>query len=85
MPELSRFFGITIRMFVVRTFEIVVVDVLRGEFDHGPAQTIDFEPVLAGELLGPLRDPTLFRQVGLVPGLHTLVWPTSQTTASSSD
>ncbi len=59
----------------VRSFEIVGAYVLRVEFDDGTAQTIDFEPVLAGELFGPLRDPTLFRQVGLDPEMHTLVWP----------
>ena len=47
----------------VRSFEIVGAYVLRIAFDDGTAQTIDFEPVLAGELFGPLRDPTLFRQV----------------------
>jgi hypothetical protein len=36
---------------------------------------IDFAPVLAGPLFGPLRDPELFRQVRLDPEVHTLVWP----------
>jgi hypothetical protein len=36
---------------------------------------IDFTPVLAGELFGPLRDPALFRQVRIDPEVHTLVWP----------
>ena len=59
----------------VRRFEIVGAYVLRVEFDDGTAQTIDFEPILAGELFGPLRDPVLFRQVALDPEVHTLVWP----------
>ena len=59
----------------VRRFEIVGPYVIRVEFDDGTAQTIDFEPVLAGELFGPLRDPALFRQVRLDPEAHTLVWP----------
>lgn len=59
----------------VRSFEIVGPYVLRIEFDDDTVQTIDFEPVLAGELFGPLRDPALFRQVGLDPEVHTLVWP----------
>ena len=59
----------------VRDFEIVGPYVLRVAFDDGTAQTIDFEPVLAGELFGPLRDPALFRQVRLDPEVHTLVWP----------
>ena len=44
-------------------------------FDDGSAQTIDFEPVLAGELYGPLRDQTLFQQVELDAEVQTLVWP----------
>jgi hypothetical protein len=36
---------------------------------------IDFEPVLAGSLYGPLRDETMPRQVRLDPEVHTLVWP----------
>ena len=49
--------------------------VIHVEFDDRTVQTIDFEPVLAGELFGPLRDPALFRQVRLDPEAHTLVWP----------
>jgi len=59
----------------VRGFEIVGPYVLHVAFDDGTVQTIDFEPVLAGELFGPLRDPALFRQVWLDPEVHTLVWP----------
>jgi hypothetical protein len=59
----------------VRGFEIVGSYVLRVEFDDGTVQTIDFKPVLAGELFGPLRDPEFFRQVRLDPEVHTLVWP----------
>jgi hypothetical protein len=44
-------------------------------FEDGVAQRIDFEPVLRGELYGPLRNPDLFRQVQLDRVAHTLVWP----------
>jgi hypothetical protein len=50
--------------------------VLRLRFDDGVTRTIDFEPLLAGELFGPLRDPRLFAQVSLDPEVHTIVWPT---------
>ena len=50
--------------------------VLRLRFDDGVTRTIDFEPILAGELFGPLRDPGLFAQVSLDPEVHTIVWPT---------
>jgi hypothetical protein len=48
---------------------------LRVEFEDGTAQTIDFQPVLAGELFGPLRDVAVFNRVRVDPEVHTLVWP----------
>jgi hypothetical protein len=59
----------------VLSFKIVAPYTLYVEFDDGSAQTIDFEPVLAGELYGPLRDQTLFEQVKLDAEVQTLVWP----------
>jgi hypothetical protein len=59
----------------VRRFELVGPYRLRVEFDDQLERTIDFEPVLAGELYGPLRDVALFRQVRVDPEVHTLVWP----------
>ncbi len=44
-------------------------------FDDDTEQVIDFQPVLAGELFGPLRELALFNQVVLDPEVHTLVWP----------
>jgi hypothetical protein len=48
---------------------------LRVSFDDGLSRTIDFEPILAGELFGPLRDPKVFAEVKLDAEVHTLVWP----------
>ena len=48
---------------------------LRVQFDDGAQQVIDFEPVLHGELFGPLRDQDVFRRVSIDPEVHTLVWP----------
>ncbi len=59
----------------VRRVEVVGPYALRVEFDDGTSQTIDLEPVLAGTLYGPLRDPSVFRQVRIDPEVHTLVWP----------
>ena len=59
----------------VRSFEIVSAYTLRVRFDDGTEQTIDFRPVLAGELFGPLRDLYTFHQVRVDPEAHTLVWP----------
>ena len=44
-------------------------------FEDCTAQAIDFRPVLAGALFGPLRDLALFEQVRIDPEVHTLVWP----------
>jgi hypothetical protein len=43
--------------------------------EHQTEQVINFEPVLAGGLYGPLRDLALFNQVQIDPEVHTLVWP----------
>ena len=63
-------------IFRVQRFQIVGPFKLRVGFDDGTEQTIDFSPVLSGELFGPLKDPAVFDQVQLDPEVHTLVWPT---------
>jgi hypothetical protein len=55
--------------------EIVAPYTSQIEFDDGTSQIIDFEPVLAGKLYGPLRDLTLFNQVEVDAEVQTLVWP----------
>ena len=59
----------------VRSFKIEASYTLRVGFDDSTEQVIDFQPVLAGELFGPLRDLTVFNQVRIDPEVHTLVWP----------
>jgi hypothetical protein len=59
----------------VEAFEIVGPYTLRVVFDDAQEQTIDFSPVLAGELFAPLRDLGLFNQVRIDPEAKTLVWP----------
>ena len=59
----------------VSSFRIVGDYVLSVTFDDGTEQIVDFRPVLAGKLLGPLRDLALFNQVRIDPEVHTLVWP----------
>jgi hypothetical protein len=60
----------------VEAVEQVGTYALRLRFEDGTERTIDFEPLLAGELFGPLREPDLFAQVSLDPEVHTIVWPT---------
>ena len=49
--------------------------VILVKFDDGQEREIDFRPVLAGELYGPLQDEKLFNQVEIDPEVHTLIWP----------
>ncbi|MBI3822432.1 MAG: DUF2442 domain-containing protein [Planctomycetes bacterium] len=59
----------------VRSFRIVAPHTLNVQFDDNTEQRIHFEPVLAGELYGPLRDLSIFNQVRIDSEVHTLVWP----------
>ena len=62
-------------IYKVRSVKIVAPHTLQVGFDDGTEQTIDFRPVLAGELYGPLIALTVFNQVRIDPEVHTLVWP----------
>jgi len=62
-------------IYKVESFEIVAPYTLDVTFDDGLTRRIDFEPVLAGELFGPLRDRSQFDLVGIDPEVGTLVWP----------
>ena len=59
----------------VQACEVIAPYTLRVLFDDHTEQIINFEPVLAGELYGPLRDRAVFDQVRIDPEVHTLVWP----------
>ena len=48
---------------------------LKLQFEDGVVQVINFEPVLRGQLYGPLRDLKLFNQVRIDPEVRTIVWP----------
>jgi hypothetical protein len=59
----------------VQSFRQVGTYELEIRFEDDLVRKINFEPLLEGELFGPLRDVELFRQVKLDPEVHTLVWP----------
>jgi hypothetical protein len=59
----------------VRSFQIVGPFILMVQFDDGISRTIDFTPVLRGEIYGPLRDPAQFDAVRIDADARTLVWP----------
>lgn len=48
---------------------------LKLRFDDDTEQVINFEPVLRGQLYGPLRDLKLFNQFRLDPEVRTITWP----------
>ena len=59
----------------VTSFQKVAPFTLAVQFDDCTSQTIDFRPVLEGELYGPLQDPLLFDRVTIDREVHTLIWP----------
>ena len=63
------------QIYRVKAFQIISPYTLRVEFDDQTQQTIDFKPVLGGELFGPLRELSEFNQVQIDPEVRTLVWP----------
>ena len=65
----------THRIFRVMSFERIAPHTLAVRFDDGTEQVIDFGPILAGGIYGPLRDGSLFDRVRIDPEVHTLVWP----------
>ncbi|MBI1814416.1 MAG: DUF2442 domain-containing protein [Deltaproteobacteria bacterium] len=63
------------QIYRVASFEITAPYTLRVHFDDGTEQAINFKPVLAGEIYGPLRELSVFNQVRLDREVKTLVWP----------
>lgn len=59
----------------VKSVAVVAAYTLKLEFEDNTAQTINFEPILRGQLYSPLRDQKLFNQVRIDPEVHTIVWP----------
>ena len=59
----------------VTSVNLVADYTLNVKFDDQTEQTINFQPILAGELYGPLKEISLFNQVIIDPEVHTLVWP----------
>src|ERR1700724_2676386 len=59
----------------VKSFRIDAPFTLLVQFKDGTERRIDFQPGLAGEVFGALRDLGIFNQVRIDPEVHTLVWP----------
>ena len=59
----------------VKEVEVLTDYSLRIRFSDGTDKNIDFEPVLRGDIYGPLKDKSLFAQVSVDAEVGTLVWP----------
>lgn len=59
----------------VEHVEVVGAYTLALRFDDGTHRQIDLEPILEGELFGPLRDRELFRAVEIDADFGTVQWP----------
>lgn len=61
-------------IYSITNFKIVAPYSLQLTFDDGTTKTIDFTPMLRGELYSPLRDLKFFNQVQLDQEAGTIVW-----------
>jgi hypothetical protein len=59
----------------VTSVAVIVPYTLQLRFEDGITQTINFEPLLHGQIYGPLRDPKIFSQVRIDSEIRTIVWP----------
>lgn len=59
----------------IQEAELIGEHSLRLFFEDGFSREVDLGPVLAGKLLGPLRDPEFFKRVRLNPKYGSLEWP----------
>jgi len=62
-------------IYAVTSVDVVGPYTLEIGFDDGLVRTIDFRPVLRGNIFGPLIDMELFNGVTLDPEVQTIVWP----------
>ena len=62
-------------IYKISSVKIMAPYTLEIQFDDSEKQTINFEPVLHGEMYGPLRNLSLFNQVKIDPEIFTVVWP----------
>ena len=59
----------------VKSFSIAAPYTLEIIFEDNNHKTINFFPVLAGEMYGPLKNPGCFNKVTLDTEVNTIVWP----------
>ena len=59
----------------MKSVAVIAPHTLKLQFEDGVTQTINLEPLLHGQLYGPLRDSKIFNQVRIDPEIRTIVWP----------
>lgn len=59
----------------IKSFQITGQYTIEVCFENNTCKTINFSPVLYGEMYGPLKDSEFFKRVKLDEEVQTLVWP----------
>jgi hypothetical protein len=59
----------------IKSFCIVAPYTLEIVFEDNSRKTINFLPILTGEMYGPLKTPDYFNRVTLDPEVKAIVWP----------
>ena len=59
----------------IKSFRIIAPYTLEIVFEDNACKTINFLPVLKGEMYSPLRDLNYFEKVQLDDEVKTIVWP----------
>ncbi len=59
----------------IKSFHLTAPYTLQIIFEDNSRKTIDFLPVLTGEMYGPLKNPGYFAKVMLDTEVNTIVWP----------
>lgn len=59
----------------IKFFEILNNYKLKLIFTDGAVREVDLQPLLRGEVYGPLREESFFKQAQLDPEVKTIVWP----------
>jgi len=59
----------------IRSFKIAAPHTLEILFEDKISKTINFLPVLSGEMYGPLKDNNFFGKATLDDETGTIVWP----------
>ena len=63
------------RIYKITAIKVVSPFTMEIIFSDGLKKTIDFLPMLKGEMYGPLADELYFKKICLNKDVHTIEWP----------